>query len=175
MSCFLENDGKETIVLLQFEREQLLYDIGNICYIEGHVMPEEADVHQKHTVQDVIEAGNVDRVTRELDLRIAECRELLYPYTNHGIIRKELNDRLKARDVYAILMKVPEGFSQTTLTLLERLIHEYLVSRAVAEWLSISYPQKAETWRNKAEAADAALRRNLMARMGRTRRRMHPF
>lgn len=168
-------DGN-TYAVLQFEREQLLYDISQICYIEGHVMPtKETEVHQRHTVQDVAEEGNVDRVTRVLDLCVSQCRELLYSYTKHRVRRKVYDDKLKKREAYAIVMKVPGNFSQTTLTLLERLIHEYLVARAVADWMSITNPAKEETWLAKAAEAESAMKTNLLARMGRTRRRLHPF
>lgn len=175
MSCYLENKSTETYAVLQFEREQLLYDIGNCCYIDGHIMPSDTEVHARHTVQDVCEAGNVDRVTRVIDLAVARCREVLYPYTKHNIHDKALDDKLRQPGVYGIVLKVPSDFSQTTLSLFEKLIHEYLVCTAIADWLSITDPAKAKTWKYKAEEAESEIRSSQMARMSRTRRRPHPF
>ena len=168
-----EKDGTLTAVL-GFKRDQLLYDIKNYAYIEGSVMDTESN-HNRHMVQDVGEEGNVDRVTRVLNLTVAKCRELLYPYTKNELHRTELNDTLREPKVYGIVLSVPTDFSQTTLYLLENLIHEYLVCKDVSDWLSITNPAKAQVWEAKAEDAESEIRANLHARIARTRRRLHPF
>ena len=134
MSCYLDEQNGTVEAVLSFKRDQLLYDIANYAYIEGHVMETE-NTHQQHTVQDVGEEGNVDRVTRVLDLNVAKCREMLYPFIKHEIHRHELDDTLKETPAYGMVLKVPQGFSQTTLNLLGRLIHEYLVCKSVADWM----------------------------------------
>lgn len=174
MSCFLEEKEGSLNAVLGFKRDQLLYDIKNYAYIEGSVM-ETGSSHNRHTVQDVGEEGNVDRVTRVLNLTVSKCKELLYPYTKNDLHNTELNDILREPDTYGIVLKVPTGFSQTTLYLLENLIHEYLVCKAVADWMSITNQAKAQTWELKAEEAENEIRINLHNRIARTRRRLHPF
>ncbi|WP_290302523.1 hypothetical protein [Muribaculum intestinale] len=174
MSCFLEEKDGSLNAVLGFKRDQLLYDIKNYAYIEGSVMDTESN-HNRHMVQDVGEEGNVDRVTRVLNLTVAKCRELLYPYTKNELHRTELNDTLREPKVYGIVLSVPTDFSQTTLYLLENLIHEYLVCKAVSDWLSITNPAKAQVWEAKAEDAESEIRANLHARIARTRRRLRPF
>ena len=174
MSCFLEEKDGSLNAVLGFKRDQLLYDIKNYAYIEGSVMDTESN-HNRHMVQDVGEEGNVDRVTRVLNLTVAKCRELLYPYTKDELHRTELNDTLREPQVYGIVLSVPADFSQTTLYLLENLIHEYLVCKALSDWLSITNPAKAQVWEVKAEDAQSEIRMNLHARITRTRRRLHPF
>lgn len=174
MSCFLEEKDGTLNAVLGFKRDQLLYDIKNYAYIEGSVMDTESN-HNRHMVQDVGEEGNVDRVTRVLNMTVAKCRELLYPYTKNELHRTELNDILREPKVYGIVLSVPADFSQTTLYLLENLIHEYLVCKAVSDWLSITNPAKAQVWEAKAEDAQSEIRVNLHARIARTRRRLNPF
>lgn len=174
MSCFLEEKDGTLTAVLGFKRDQLLYDIKNYAYIEGSVMDTGSN-HNRHMVQDVGEEGNVDRVTRVLNLTVAKCRELLYPYTKNELHRTELNDILREPKVYGIVLSVPTDFSQTTLYLLENLIHEYLVCKAVSDWLSITNPAKAQVWEAKAEDAESEIRVNLHARIARTRRRLRPF
>ena len=174
MSCLIdERDGKLNAVL-SFKRSQLLYDVKSAAYIEGSVMETENE-HNRHMVQDVGEAGNVDRVTRVLDLTVAKCREMLYPYTKYKLENTVLDNTLREREVYGIVLTVPADFSQTTLYLLEKLIHEYLVCKAVSDWLSITNPAKTPVWIEKAVEAEAEIRSHLHARIGRTRRRLHPF
>ena len=91
MSCCVENDGITLKVTLTFKRDQLLYDIKNAAYVESHVMPPDTE-HAKHMVADVGEEGNVDRVTRVLDLGVSMCREMLYPWAKKDIVNTELDD-----------------------------------------------------------------------------------
>lgn len=174
MSCFFEEKGDGVRVILRFRREDLLYDIKNYAYIEGSLLEDGTD-HRRHTVQDVGEEGNVDRITRILNLAVSRCREMLYPFTKREIERKEFDDRLREIKVYGIGLDLPDGFSQTTLFLLERLVHEYLVCTAVADWMSITNPDKTATWREKSEEAKAEIQSTLHTRRGRVRRRLHPF
>lgn len=174
MSCYIENDDGKRKAVLTFSRDQLLYDIKNYAYVEGSIM-EPTQYHNNHTVQDVGEEGNVDRVTRVIDLAMAHCRELLYPYTKHELHRTVLDNELREPGMYGIVLSIPSDYSQTTLNLLERLVHEYIVCKAVADWLSITNPAKAEVWHEKADAAESEVRTNLHTRMSKVRRRMHPF
>lgn len=174
MSCFIEEKDGKLNAVLAFKRDQLLYDIKNCAYIEGSVMAADTE-HNRHMVQDVGEDGNVDRVTRVLNLTMAMCREMLYPYTKNDVHRPELDDKLREPNTYGIVLSVPEDFSQTTLYLLENLIHEYLVSKALADWLSITNPAKSQIWEVKAEDAKREIETNMNARKSRTRIRLHPF
>ena len=156
------------------KREELLYDIRNYLFVEGDIM-EDGQQHQRHVVQDVGEAGNVDRVTRVLDLAHAEAVEMLYPFSKQEIRDRVLDDRLRERKVYGIILNVPREFSQTTLNALEKLVHEYMVCRAVADWLSISNTQKAAVWKEKTEELASAIRSKPRLRRGPLRIRQSPF
>lgn len=148
IECGAAQERGKRLVAVILRKEQLLYDIENCCYVEGDIMPEEAR-HERHMVQDVGQAGNVDRVTRVLDLAHADILERLYPFTQREISHPLVDDRLRDKPVYGVFLSVPESFSQTTLNLFGKLMHELLVCTAVADWLSITNPQKEETWRRK--------------------------
>ncbi len=172
MGCCMEKEGRTLRVKLTFKRDQLLYDIRNNAYVESHVMEPDKE-HARHMVADVGEDGNVDRMTRVLDLGVSMCREMLYPWAKREIEVTEMDDTLRERKQYVIEMSVPETMSQTTLRLVERLIHEYLVCRGVADWLSITNAEKAETWLAKAAEAESEIRTAIHSRMERTRIRQH--
>ena len=174
VECGSGSEVNKRLVVILLGRGQLVYDVENICYIEGDILPEDMQ-HQRHMVQDVGQDGNVDRVTRVLDLAHAKVVELLYPFTQHAIRHPAVDDRLREKPVYGIFLNVPITFSQTTLNLLGKLIHELLVCRATADWLSITNPAKAQVWEAKAEDAESEILVNLHARIARTRRRLHPF
>ena len=162
-------------ITLRFKREELLYDCKNYAYVEGDVMKTD-DAHDRHQVQDIAEVGNVDRLTRVFDLAIAECVEFCYPYSKVDVEdNTDMNDVLENTEEYVVNLMVPDDFSQTTATLLERYIHEFLVCRALGDWFSITYPDKSATWLAKAEDAQEQITYNLNHRIGRVRRTQTPF
>jgi hypothetical protein len=175
---------RKKIVTLTFLRDELLYDIKNYAYIEGDVMKTD-DEHDRHQVMDIGEEGNIDRVTRVLDLAIAECIELCYPYSKINVPDTSqddeeeevmsLDDTLEETPAYVVRLLVPDDFSQTTVNLLRRLIHELLVYKVVADWMSITNPDKAALWQAKVADTEEAIRTNLNCRVGRVRRTMTPF
>lgn len=160
---------------LYFKRENLLYDIKNLAYVEGDIMPDEAQ-HAKHATQDIGEEGNEDRVSSVLGVVHAAVCELLYPYTKHETEEEmALTDDPERPELYVIDMEVPVDFSHTTAVLLERLIHEYMVYRVLSDWLGMTNGGRAAVWESRAAAAASEIRRNVNNRPGRTRRRLHPF
>lgn len=174
MSCCIEKKVDRLNVSLTFSREQLLYDIKNYAYVESHVMSPDTE-HARHMVADVGEEGNVDRVTRVLDLGVAKCREMLYPWAKMSISNTEFNDTLQEQAQYRIDMTVPTTMSETTLSFVERYIHEFLVCRGVSDWLSITNPQKSEVWMEKANEAEREIGKSIHSRVERTRIRQHWF
>ena len=162
-------------VTLRFEREALLYDIKNYCYIEGDTM-ERQDEHAKHQVFDVGETGNIDRVTRVLDLAFSNCVDICYPYTKKELCHHASRDNeLEEEDEYVMKMSVPEGFSETSVTYLSKLIHELLVYKVMADWMSITKPESKANWQEKAEATEQEIMSMLNRRTGRVRRPLSPF
>lgn len=161
-------------VTLVFDRAQLLYDIGNCAFIEGEAVAQ-VDAHQRHTVQDAVEGGNRDRVLRVVELAIAKCRDMLYPYAKSEISGDYLENDPDNADAYVIELDVPAGVASSSLELLEKSVHEYATARAVADWMSITNPQKAELWLMKTSEAEREVKLSMNTRMRRVRRGVAPF
>lgn len=174
--CCNEKRERTKEVLLVFKRAELLYDAENYSYVEGDIMKED-DEHARHQVIDIGQEGNVDRVTRVLNLAHAECVEMLFPYTKTEIPDNlwRLNDILNAPDAYRIVLKLPESFSVTTVKLLEHLIHEYLVCRVLADWMSITNPRSMANWEMKLNSIREKIQTSLVSRTGKVRRKCKPF
>ena len=163
-------------VTLTFKRSELLYDAANYSFVEGDIMKAD-DEHARHQVFDIAERGNIDRVTRVLNLVHAECVEMLFPYTKEEIAdgQEALNDVLTAPEEYHIVLNLPVGFSLTTVRLLQNLIHEYLVCRVLADWMSITNPNSEANWERKFESLRSKIRTSLVSRTGKVRRNCKPF
>lgn len=161
---------------LIFKRAELLYDAENYSFVEGDIMQTE-DEHAKHQVFDIGQSGNVDRVTRVLNLAHTECVEMLYPYTKEEIADEQeaLDDVLTAPEEYVITLTLPDGFSLSTLKLLKHLIHEYLVCRVLADWMSITNPKSQANWEDKMRNLKTKIQTSLVSRSGKIRRKLKPF
>lgn len=159
---------------MKFARQELLYDIRNCAYIEGSIVSEDSG-HVRHIIQDVGEDGNVDRIGRIMDLVVAKGRDILYPYTKEVLTAGELSNTPEDCDEYVITLELPEGVSSVSVELLEKMMHEFIVCRAVADWMSITNPQKAEVWLMKAAEAEREVKLGINARMKRIRRGVAPF
>ena len=61
----------------------------NYSFVEGDIMQAE-DEHARHQVFDIGQDGNVDRVTRILNLVHSECVEMLFPYTKEAVREEKL-------------------------------------------------------------------------------------
>lgn len=163
-------------VALIFERKELIYDIANYSFVEGDIMNTDND-HIRHQVMDIAQKGNVDRVTRVLNVAHAECVEMLFPYTKREIPEDQICvcDKLSAPDVYYIELTLPITFSCTTIELLKHLIHEYLVCRVLADWMSITNPSSQANWEEKFRELKSKIQTSLVSRTGKIRRKLKPF
>ncbi len=170
-----DNDNNKLTLTLIFDRDSLLYDISNLAYVEADVIPDEA-LHSKHQTADITEEGNVDRVTRILDLTHALCTEALYPYTKETPEDlAEFNDLLEEEPRYVITLKIPTTFSVTTARLLEKLIHEFMVLNVLADWLSITNPNASAKYMEKAQAVLDKVKQIVNTRKGVLLRPLRPF
>ena len=135
------------------------------------------DEHARHQVFDITQNGNVDRVTRVLNLAHAECVEMLFPYTKQELPDRQdsLNDKLIAPEEYHIVMNLPNGFSFTTVKLLQSMLHEYLVCRVLSDWMSITNPSSQANWEAKFRELKTKIQTSLVSRAGKIRRKCKPF
>lgn len=182
---FENGDGTKTVVLT-FLRSELLNDMDQYGYVEGDVMrasggQEELEElehldHGRHQTQDITQDGNVDLVTRWLNMKLAWCREALFPWTKNPVLDNvKLDDILTNPDIYTIAMTVPEDFSDSTAEFLEELIHNLLVWYVLYRWLSITKPEGAAKWREAADNAEKDLKGALARGCSKVYRRMSPF
>ena len=168
-------DYRTKTVQLTFKRKELVYDCENYSFVEGDLM-QEAEEHAKHQVFDIAQDGNIDRVTRMLNLCFADCVELCYPFSKETVIDgTEMDDTLVYHDQYVLTLKVPETFSQTTVRLLLKLIHELMVDYVMSDWMSITKPSSKATWEEKIEKLKGKITSCIGKRTGRVRRPMNPF
>ena len=100
---------------------------------------------------------------------------MLYPFTKSTPIEEEIDDCLLAPEEYVIELHIPIDVSRTTIHLLSRLIHEYMVYRVLADWLSIMNPNAAANWAAKAELTEREITKAKTTHQGIFTRKTHPW
>ena len=171
-------EERNKVVKMTFLREELLFDIKDNAWVEGDVMPAEGDnvVHKKHQLQDICDDSNINRVNRLIELGMAECAEALSSLMKESVEDvTEVNDAHKDGGDFELVLAVPNDFPKTTIDVLVTYIHEYIVSRVLADRMRTMYPAAAANWEEKKETTLANIKRKVNARVGRVRRTQTPF
>ncbi len=149
---------------LVFTRDSLLYDISNLAFVIGDVREGKTDCHKLHQTFDVCEKGNIDRVDHILRLAFAEVRAMLRP-----VLARE-----RKREPDDMRLPLKSGLDMECVDVICESVRGYLVARVLADWLSITLPEAADVWREK--ASEAALALKVRARSARgALRRLSPF
>ena len=171
----MEHHENKNFAILTFKADNLLYDIRNIAFITGDQLPGQPDEKLRANIQDVAAEGNADFLRRKMQLAFCEVRERLYTYTGHPVRHPEAKDDDPHEPcAYTFLIRLPRHFSQTTLRLVESLIHEYIVDGALFEWFSIVKKDEAELYYQKRENAMERLRECMEHRMRKRERPLFP-
>ncbi|MDE6692952.1 MAG: hypothetical protein K2K05_06155 [Muribaculaceae bacterium] len=162
---------------ISIRRDLLLYDIANYAFIEGHRTETMTGEPEKaHLLTDICAEGNIDRVNRVLGLAHASAVEILYPLTRRRNVFGRIANEIWTPEVYPIRFRCDVRLPDTTAHLLARLIHEYMVCKAVHDWLSITDPTASARWAEKcAEAASALRQCTLTATQSPLTRRPSPW
>lgn len=159
---------------LEFLRKELLYDISNRAYIIGDSLGDDKE-HAKHQLIDIVQDGNIDYVARMLDKAHAECAEFLYSCTKVPCETDvKYDDDQQDIEKYIITMSVHNGISETTLNLLTKLIHEYMVLKVLGGFL-LMVGLSSAYGKDEIENIENQIRTRLNARINRVRRGQHPF
>lgn len=133
---------------ISISRESLLYDISNMAYVVADTAEGTHTPHALHQTFDICSEGNVDRVDRVLALAFTECAAPLRrlcampPFTGDGLFRIPLKDG-----------PAYDGLAQRA----RECVREYLTARVLHDWLTVTLPEAAGAWRDKAAAALSSL------------------
>lgn len=165
---------KKVKVEFILRRDQLIYDISNGAFIEGDIMPEDSG-KLRTTLQDLTQDGNIDRTDRVMNLAVSECEEMLYPYTKKEVRAESCDNAPSELDRYVISAELPEQFSQTTVDMLAKLLHEYVVSRVLADWIFSTKPESMAKWLDRVDDVKARIKQTMSIRRKKIRRGVSPF
>lgn len=160
---------KNTTAIIRLSRQRIIYDISNNAFVVGETISD--DPHCRHYVQDVVEGQNRDRVDRVVWLAFCRARALFARFIDD---REECPPPLPNchPEEYVIRLLVPGGLPHPLLDYWAILVYEYVTATAIADWLEMTAPTKADPWRRRMEQAEERLIRSIATRRPIARKRM---
>lgn len=172
-------------VMIELQKKELVFDIKNTAaaYADS-ISSSVEDSHLIHNVYDVGEDGNRDKLARILDSAVEDCKELLYRFTKmemlgSGFYSNEWEECIGSptneEESYYLAMRMPNGFSQTSVHTMTVYIHDYIVNQCLYEWLMIVYPDGADRFWSLAEEKKQKMKDASNRSAVRTRITLHPF
>lgn len=172
-------------VMIELLKKELVYDIKNTAYTYADsISSSVADPHLIHNIYDVGEDGNREKLARILDSAIEDCRELLFRYTKMEMLgggfdsnewEECIGSPTNDEDAYYLAMRMPSGFSKTSVHTMMVYIHDYIVNQSLYEWLMIVYPDGADRFWSLAEEKKQKMKDASNRSAVRTRITLHPF
>ena len=148
-----------------FKKEKLLHDIANMAFVAADIRSGDSRAHSLHQAFDICEAGNVDRVARTLGLAYSQLRALLAPILHHAGMPDRFRDlSLQPHDyTFRLALMSDDGkFGKTPMNpekimMIKETAYEYMVCFVLADWFSVTLPEAAPPWQQKAQLCFQAL------------------
>lgn len=160
---------------LTIKKEEVLYDIANLAFVIADIHGS-ADAHAVHQTFDIIEGQNRDRIERVLSMSVAIVREVLSRGSAEGNFNRLPSSLLPSDIIFKIRASCHfNGDLKSVMVILREIIHEYLVCRVLADWLSVTLPSLAGVWREKAALQLERLERLAVSLAQRGWRRLRLF
>lgn len=172
-------------VMIELQKKELVFDIRNTAaaYADS-ISSSVEDSHLIHNVYDVGEDGNRDKLARILDSAVEDCKEMLFRYTKMEMLgggfdsnewEECIGSPTNEEDSYYLAMRMPSGFSKTSVHTMTVYIHDYIVNQCLYEWLMIVYPDGADRFWALAEDKKQKIKDASNRSAGRARIALHPF
>ncbi|MCI7453573.1 MAG: hypothetical protein MSB11_11500 [Prevotella sp.] len=171
--------------MIELLKKELVYDIKNTAYTYADsISSSVTDLHLIHNIYDVGEVGNLDKLARILDSAVEDCKEMLFRYTKMEMLGSGFDSNeweecigspTNEEEAYYLALRMPKGFSSTSVHTMTVYIHDYIVNQALYEWLMVVYPEGADRFWALAEEKKEKIKNASNRSAVRARIRLHPF
>ena len=172
-------------VMIELLKKELVFDIKNTAAVYADsISSSVADSHSIHNIYDVGEDGNRDKLARILDSAVEDCNEMLFRYTKMKMLgggfdsnewEECIGSPTNEEEAYYLAMRIPQGFSKTSVHTMTVYIHDYIVNQCLYEWLMIAYPDGADRFLALAEDKKQKIKEASNRSAGMARISLHPF
>ena len=121
------------------DRERVLRDVANLAYVAADIREGRFKPHELHQTFDICEGENLERIDHIIDTATEELKHLFgdnLDYRANNNINERFCNNLDCRQPESKLMALYS--------------HEFVVTRVLGDWLSLTLPEAAGVWQEKA-------------------------
>ena len=136
---------------VSLRRDDLLTDIADAAYLVADVEEGKETPHRLHQTFDICEEENLPHANRLLDLAFTEARCLLLPILEGG-----RGGRPGKHLTLHLILPAAGGFILESRV--REAVREFIVSRVLNQWLSVTLPASAEAWRRRGDELASSLK-----------------
>lgn len=158
---------------IRLSGEELLADIsGRLSLLAKAYRTEDGDTHD---TEDALDDGNREMVQNTVARLFYETANLLYPFCKSPLRSPTADGRARGADEYVLLLQFPYERSEGQVRELAPCVHDYIVQKCVAEWLSLTLPQSDwQTWEQRAQQTRERIGELLVTPLNPKRLRVRP-
>jgi len=158
---------------LIFDRESLLFDIAGMAYVVADIKEGMLDAHALHQTFDICSDDNVGRVDSLLAMAFAEAAmvmgEIVSPISGFS----PYCDGNPPREFRLILRA--GLLCPAAVAFLREAVREFMMARVLFGWLSVTLPEAAGVWEERAAGARRRMEETVRASQTVVNRRVSPL
>lgn len=148
---------------------ELIFDIQNKTYLTGRSR-EAADASSYEmaaNMQASDDDENLYQLRRSITAALAELKTNLAEYVNDGgeAVDNSLDKQIEGGGEMTLTLNVPTNFNSHMIPSATQAIHQYIVSRSIADWFMITNKTESETYAAVAKQALEQVRRLMYKRI----------
>lgn len=189
--------GRVNRAMVIIDTESVILDVRSKAWIVSDVTPlEEGAGESRHQTADIGSGANIALLRRDIDLAWHEVEDMFYALidhddgccemmasTRHGCCHHQpeivdigvVDNAAPHVITYEMKLLLPVGVTESTVRYWRTLIHEYIVSYALASWFAIVNPERQVKFLADVERLREQLRSSMTRRIYRVHRPGRPF
>lgn len=189
--------GRQNRSMVMIDTESVILDVRSKAWVVSDVTGmEEGAGESRHQTADIGSGANIALLRRDLDLAFHELEDLFYALidhedgccemmasTRHGCCHRQpavvdigaVDNSAPHVLVYEMRLLLPAGVTESTVRYWRTLMHEYMVSYALASWFGIVNPERQAKFLADVDRLREQIRSSMTRRTQRVRRPGRPF
>lgn len=139
-------------IYLNLDIAEIIYDIQNKTYLTGKSRSDGSNYEQVANMQANDDDENANQVLRSVSMAYSNLKTKLGEYLE-DLDTTATNELVKATEPLSLKLSMPSNFNTSTIETMAASAHQYIVSKAVADWFTITHKTDAPEYSALADAS----------------------
>lgn len=139
-------------IYLNLDIAEIIYDIQNKTYLTGKSRSDGSNYEQVANMQANDDDENANQVLRSVSMAYSNLKTKLGEYLD-DLDTTATNELVKTTEPLSLKLTMPSNFNTATIETMAAAAHQYIVSKAVADWFTITHKTDAPEYSTLSEAS----------------------